>query len=246
MASAVLAALIAAHPGRDDEHNEWYNTHHIRDAVAFDGCLAGQRFAVEKVLGGDFPAKYLVLYDLDGDAGIARFQKSGGEFRKRLEEAAAKGLPPPHVLSDSVDREKTEGFFGEATCPTVFADGAVDGEPLGGLLAVLAKPVEGLEKEFAEWYDTVHLKDVISVPGFHSARRYKLVSTLAGTPPALPSLALYFIPAKEDLEGVMARLAGTMKERAEKGDSMTDRSFDGATMRAAYYRAIAKKVEKSG
>ncbi len=42
------------------------------------------------------------------------------------------------------------------------------------LSIVLTNPAEGLEDEYNEWYDNVHLAEVVAVPGFKSARRYKL------------------------------------------------------------------------
>lgn len=42
---------------------------------------------------------------------------------------------------------------------------------------VYSNPRPGREDEFNEWYDTVHVPDVLSIPGVVSARRYKLRET---------------------------------------------------------------------
>jgi hypothetical protein len=39
---------------------------------------------------------------------------------------------------------------------------------------VHTNPVEGREAEFEEWYSQRHLRDVVQIPGFVRARRYRL------------------------------------------------------------------------
>jgi hypothetical protein len=53
-----------------------------------------------------------------------------------------------------------------------------------GLHIVVSEPPEGVtEEEFNRWYDA-HLGEILSVPGFRSARRYKLEPVVgAGTMP---------------------------------------------------------------
>jgi hypothetical protein len=39
---------------------------------------------------------------------------------------------------------------------------------------VFTEPTEGREDVYNEWYDNTHLADVLSVPGFISARRFRV------------------------------------------------------------------------
>ena len=41
-------------------------------------------------------------------------------------------------------------------------------------LVVLTKPVEGREDEFNTWYTDQHLGDVLAIPGFAAAQRFKI------------------------------------------------------------------------
>ncbi|WP_068088975.1 DUF4286 family protein [Novosphingobium rosa] len=41
-------------------------------------------------------------------------------------------------------------------------------------LLVLANPVDGRDDDFNHWYDTVHLPDVLKVPGVTGAERFRL------------------------------------------------------------------------
>ena len=50
-------------------------------------------------------------------------------------------------------------------------------------LVVFSEPTEGQEAEYNRWYNEVHLPEVVSVPGFVSAQRFKLHTTMNGQLP---------------------------------------------------------------
>ena len=43
-----------------------------------------------------------------------------------------------------------------------------------GQMLVFTNAVEGRDDEFNDWYDTIHLKEVLEVPEFTAAQRYRL------------------------------------------------------------------------
>lgn len=57
-----------------------------------------------------------------------------------------------------------------------------NGNRIGGkmkkhVLMVLSNPVAGREEEYNYWYSHIHLADVLAIPGFQTARRFKLASS---------------------------------------------------------------------
>lgn len=82
-------------------------------------------------------------------------------------------------------------------------------------MIVETAPPEGREDEFNDWYTNVHIPEMLSVPGFVAARRYRLVEDAplnAGT--AKPKyLAVYEMEA-DDLSTPVAE----MRARAAAGD----------------------------
>ena len=57
---------------------------------------------------------------------------------------------------------------------------------------VLTNAVEGKDDAFDEWYTNTHLGDVLAVPGFVSAQRFKLTDVQRAKPPhPFRYLALY-------------------------------------------------------
>jgi len=72
---------------------------------------------------------------------------------------------------------------------------------------VFTDAVEGREDEFNSWYDNTHLHDVLKVPGFVAARRFKLAEFQRGAPPDLGKyLAVYEIET-DDLPHTLALLS---------------------------------------
>jgi len=41
-------------------------------------------------------------------------------------------------------------------------------------LVVLSNPVDGREDEYNEWYDNIHLQEVVALNGFSSGQRFKM------------------------------------------------------------------------
>jgi hypothetical protein len=75
---------------------------------------------------------------------------------------------------------------------------------------VLTNPVKGREDEYNQWYDNVHLGDVLRVDGFVAAQRFKADPKVAADAP-FQYMAVYDIEADDPqavLEGLNAR-AGT-------------------------------------
>ena len=63
-------------------------------------------------------------------------------------------------------------------------------------LVVLSNPVDGREDEYNDWYSDQHLGDVVAVPGFRSAQRFRLRDPM-GYAHAQRYLAIYEIEADD-------------------------------------------------
>jgi len=75
------------------------------------------------------------------------------------------------------------------------------------VFVVFTNAVDGKEAEYNSWYNDQHLPDVLDVPGFVSAQRFKLSDTQrAAGPFPWRYLALYQIET-DDLKKTLATLA---------------------------------------
>jgi hypothetical protein len=79
-------------------------------------------------------------------------------------------------------------------------------------LVVMTKPVEGREQEYNDWYQNVHLDDLVAIDGVKSAQRFRLNQAVAGDLPPLPYLAIYEVQTN-DIDGVIREL----NERSQTG-----------------------------
>jgi len=109
-----------------------------------------------------------------------------------------------------------------------------------GLLIVFSQPVSAdREAEYNDWYDHVHLQEIVGVDGFVSAARYKAAAAqLGGQPPeGPPYVAVYEVEA-DDLASAMDALRSGMGSGAFR---LSD-AIDGATTRAIFVEQITAPV----
>jgi len=59
------------------------------------------------------------------------------------------------------------------------------------VLVALTSPAEGRESEYNNWYNDIHIPEILSVPGITSARRFRIQVAKAGGAPAWKYLAIY-------------------------------------------------------
>ena len=89
------------------------------------------------------------------------------------------------------------------------------------LVLVLTEPTEGNEDRFNDYYENIHLDEVIATTGWRSAQRFKLVDEVGEGCP-LPYLAAYEAKAGS-AEEVITRLNETRPER-QQSDALNKRS----------------------
>lgn len=89
------------------------------------------------------------------------------------------------------------------------------------VVVVLTEPNEGKEQEFNDYYENLHLDEVLSSTSWESAQRFKLVDQQGKACP-LPYLAFYEVEA-ENSEDVLATLNATRGQR-EQSDSLNKRT----------------------
>jgi hypothetical protein len=77
------------------------------------------------------------------------------------------------------------------------------------ILAVFSNPTSPeTEDEFNSWYDTIHLKELLAIPGVVAAKRYRLADGPQPTPPEQRYLTLYELEAETG--AVLAALGSRM------------------------------------
>lgn len=110
-------------------------------------------------------------------------------------------------------------------------------------MMVLSNPVEGREDEFNDWYQNVHLPQVLALKGFQSAQRLRLARRLAER--EAWSYATVYEIETDDIDGVLRGL----EEAAKSGQLTISTSIVTQLAYAAVYEpcgAVVKKDERRG
>ena len=81
------------------------------------------------------------------------------------------------------------------------------------IVVVLTEPTEGREAEYNDYYEKLHLDEVLATTLMTSAQRFKL-SCQQGMACPLPYLALYEVEA-DDAKEVLANLNATRAQRVQ-------------------------------
>jgi hypothetical protein len=91
-------------------------------------------------------------------------------------------------------------------------------------MIVLSSPVPGREQEYNDWYQNVHLRDVLTIEGVKSARRYK--SCLVVTQSTQhPYLAIYDIETDDIEQEVASLLRKVEREEMVLSDALDRDTF---------------------
>jgi hypothetical protein len=105
-------------------------------------------------------------------------------------------------------------------------------------MLVFTMPVAGRENEYNEWYTQQHLADVVALPGFARAQRFRSLDPVGDGAPPRPYLAVYEI-ADGQVETAKASLAAA---RAEASWELSDAVAPGAVI--WYFAAASDPVRR--
>lgn len=182
-ANAMLLVMQTPQAGREDEHRDWYVTTHLPDICAVPGVMRGEY--TKCVAGSDAPAwTNAAVYWLDGEPGSVL-----DEIFRRVGAGQMK-------LSDTLDPDRTLMTISTAITPRMRAKATEDTSPdKRQLYIVLTNPTADGEQAYNDWYSGTHLGDVLDVPGFTAAQRFKLLDHPALKPSPYRYLALYEMAA---------------------------------------------------
>src|ERR1700737_2067478 len=107
-------------------------------------------------------------------------------------------------------------------------------DAMGVTFVVFSNPVDGREDEYNDWYDNVHLADVLAVDGVVSAQRFKY-GDITGPAP-YQYLAVY----EWDVDDVATARSALDKAR-EAGRLVVSNALDGKTVGAWFFEPLSEK-----
>lgn len=109
---------------------------------------------------------------------------------------------------------------------------------------VFSNPVEGKDAEFNEWYDNVHIPELLRVPGMLSAKRYTLqeaavYSVPGGVRPEHRYMTIY------EMEGDVDDLMDRIRRSVAGGEVVMSDSLDLPSSRLSFWTQSGNEFTKS-
>lgn len=198
-ASGLLLVMQTPKAGREQDHLDWYVSTHLPDVCGVPGSIRGEFTQVTPDTENPRWTN-AAAYWIDGnpvDYLNEVFRRAGsGEWK----------------LSDTLDSDQTAMMIAEAITPRMKSPVTPDVPPKERLLyVVLTNSTPGDDDAFNEWYTGTHIPDVIAVPGFVAAQRFRFVSHPALKPAEFGYAALYEVKADAAAEAFteLSARAGT-------------------------------------
>jgi hypothetical protein len=87
-----------------------------------------------------------------------------------------------------------------------------------GIMVVQSSPAEGRENEYNEWYSQTHIPQILEIPGFVDARRFRVSGD--GLPPGHKYLAVYELEAGDLAEPVAELRSRSTSGRMDRSDAL--------------------------
>jgi hypothetical protein len=103
-------------------------------------------------------------------------------------------------------------------------------------LIVFTDPVPGREDEYNDWYDHVHLRDVLAVPGFVAAQRFRL------TMPMIGDLKSRYLAVYEFEAAIPAEVLAEIGRRAGTDQMVVIDAVDMGSASAAVFEPCSEGV----
>ena len=105
---------------------------------------------------------------------------------------------------------------------------------------VYSNPAEGKEDEFNKWYDTVHLPEVLAVPGMISAQRCKLKVTKVGSEGGMsPETHRYSVVY--EMDGEPDEVMGIIRDQVAKGEMHMSDAVDLSSIQMLWWTQVGEK-----
>lgn len=160
---AIRLTLTSCDQAHEAEFNRWYDTIHLPDILGSRIATHGTRFADSDRESGN-PA-YLALYELPG-TDLERINQAFADQVRRLHE---RGRMFPHLqIGRRSMWRRISGHQGS---------GQVRARTAGLFIIESNCTSSEREREFNEWYDRIHIPDLLGTKLFHTAHRFR---SLAG------------------------------------------------------------------
>ncbi len=223
-AKGIILVMQNSKPGREQEHIDWYVRHHVKDVSGIQGTVRGEYTRLANPQGTERWNKAAcywtagdplpVLAETMQNVGAGVWDMSGADALDRDTVRLTTGL----ALTDRIRSPHGEDAIGQDRV----------------LFIVMTNCTPGDDDAFNAWYNDRHIPDVLDVPGFVAAQRFRFIDPPNFKPAPYQYLALYEIRADE-ADSALAELTA----RAGTDRMVLSPTLDTADVHAGVFAVLA-------
>lgn len=219
-------------PAREDEYNDWYDNIHVPDILATPGFIRARRYVHKELRDGR--GKYMALYEIE-TSDIEKTMKLRVEKRTEEQRQGRAGTDRPN-LSFSLWRDVLFRQCFEATAPQNSTS------PTGKWLNFVEQNCDPLrEAEYHDWYNNIHIPDILQTQSFVSARRYEIREFRDGRG---KYLAIYEIETDDIEQTMKVRLAKRAEEVKAGRASISRNHLTRPVWRDVLWKQLSEQTAK--
>jgi hypothetical protein len=222
-------------PGGEARFSAWFEGPHRKALERLRGFVRAERYectAIQIMPDIPQPWRFLSIYDLDLPDPKIDLPALG----PLLAEARDSGL-----IDDSAETERIHSY--KMYYDWISGPNHQKSKPFSGVFIILANFVAGMEREYHEWYDEVHIPEVSRVPGNVAMRRGRLWSQQIEPVRYCPGGELVMCAQQtDDLAFTIRDFAARALGQSVSGIAMAPRSKAGSFARTVhFFRKVSGK-----
>lgn len=228
MALYTTIHLHNAVEGKEDDYAAWFDGQHQEELASLRGFRSAERFELtsEQIMPDIAqPWRYMSVYDFD----LATPEIDLPALGPVLANAREAGLIDP---ARDTERIWSYSMYSDwVSGPNHQKD-----KPFSSMFIIPANFVAGMEEEYHDWYDNVHMPEVSRVPGFAAMRRGRLAEWQIEPKRFCPGSDIVMCAHQTDdllfsIKDFSARARGV----SPSGDQMEPRSKAGSFARTVHF-----------
>ena len=227
--ASIFIVMTEAHPGQEDEFNDWYTNIHCHDTMRISGSVAVQRWKLSPYqLRYNAPyvgprQRWLCIYEM---------QDTQANIDAHIKDVFTDAMP----ITSAQDISNAEDFYYQ---PVEAGKNAVEVFASRGshVITVRMNALPGKDAAFIKWYKDEYLPRTLKLIGFEAGDLYRATDIqLIGAPPVHRYQAVYHVADP------MVAIESLDSHLAQSGTLIDCPLVDKSSIRIACYSPITNRL----